>query len=205
GGAGGREPEGAGARRRHGGRPHFARKMGHLPGAGGDEWPPALGLECRGPARLADEANERADQLAFDPVDGVGRRQQPLDPLAGGCILMLEECRMGVLDRSIDDFGVGLDDLRGHGFVDGAHERREAGFEFHRPADPRHQLRYGHRFLLDLLSSGTFYTCWPSIIGMSRSVLGANSSSSLTRRSVSPCSWVYWSSASIVGRFASMP
>src|SRR5215475_12988973 len=45
-----------------------------------------------------------------------------------------------------------------------------------------------------------FYTCCPWLSGMSRSVLGANSSSSVTRRSVSPCSWVYWSSASIDGR-----
>ena len=200
-----RVTEAAGACRRDVERQHFARKMGHLRGACADECAHALGLEGCGPARLADEANERADQLAFDLVDGVGRRQQPLDPLAGGRILMIEECRMGVLDRGIDHLGVGLDDLRGHGVVDGAYERRQAGFEYHRPADPRHQLRYGHRFFLALLGFETFYTCWPSLIGMSRSVLGANSSSSLTRRSVSPCSWVYWSSASIVGRFASMP
>src|SRR5262249_33968183 len=41
-------------------------------------------------------------------------------------------------------------------------------------------------FLLDLLGSDTCYTCWPSLIGMSRSVLGANSSSSLTRRCGQP-------------------
>src|SRR5262249_47925991 len=45
----------------------------------------------------------------------------------------------------------------------------------------------------------------PSLSGISRSVLGANSSSSLTRREVSPCSCVYCSSASMVGRFCSMP
>ena len=41
-------------------------------------------------------------------------------------------------------------------------------------------------------------------MGMSRSVLGANSSSSLTRRSASPCSWTYCSNASMLGRFGSI-
>ncbi len=45
----------------------------------------------------------------------------------------------------------------------------------------------------------------PSASGMSRSVLGANSSSSLTRRSVRPCSWAYCSSASMLSRFCPMP
>ena len=36
-------------------------------------------------------------------------------------------------------------------------------------------------------------------------LLGANSSSILIRRSVSPCSCAYCNSASIVGRFFSMP
>ena len=140
-----REAEAAGACRGHVERQHFAHEVGYLRGAGAHECAYAFGLEGRGPARLADEANKRADQFAFDLVDDVGRGQQPLDPLGGGGVLMLEECRMGVLDRGVDDLGVGLDDLRGHGLVDRTHERREAGFELHRPADPRHQLRYGHR------------------------------------------------------------
>ncbi len=117
------EAEAAGARGGHVERQHFAHEVGHLRGAGAHECAYAFGLEGRGPTRLADEANERADQLAFDLVDGLGCGQQPLDPLGGGGVLMLEECRMGVLDRGIDDLGVGLDDLRGHGLVDGAHER----------------------------------------------------------------------------------
>ena len=42
-------------------------------------------------------------------------------------------------------------------------------------------------------------TCCPSLSGMSRIVLGANSSSIVRRRGVSPCSWEYCSSASIDG------
>src|SRR5262245_5902771 len=94
--------------------------------------------------------------------------------------------------------------------------------------DPRHQLRYGHGCLLGFLKPSheasvtttgggasqrqehrptryLVHTRWPSLNGISRSVLGANNSSSFTRRSVSPCSWVYWSPASIVARFGSMP
>ena len=54
-------------------------------------------------------------------------------------------------------------------------------------------------------ATAAVYTNCPSLSGMSRMVAGANNSSSLTRRSVRPCSWVYCSSASMVGRFCSMP
>src|SRR4051812_15609585 len=109
---------------------------------------------------------------------------------------------MGVLDRGIDHLGVGFDHVRGDALVGGTYERRQPGVELGRPSDPGHQLWYGHR---RTLLNSCYLTCWPSLSGMSRSVLGANSSSSLTRRSVRPCSCVYWSSASIEGRFGSMP
>ena len=126
-------------------REHFAHEMRHLRGAGAHEGAYALGFECRGASRLADEADERADDLAFDLVDGVGRRDEPLDPLGGGGVLMLEERRVRVLDGGIDDLGVGFDHVRGDGLVGRDNERRERGLELGGPSDPRHQLRYGHR------------------------------------------------------------
>jgi hypothetical protein len=56
------------------------------------------------------------------------------------------------------------------------------------------------RIVLQLDNAG-----WPSASGMSRRVLGANSSSSLTRRAVRPCSRAYCSRASMLGRFCAMP
>ena len=56
-----------------------------------------------------------------------------------------------------------------------------------------------------VLRSQTAQTNWPSLTGMSRSVPGTNSSSTRRRRGVSPCSCAYCRSASIEGRFASIP
>src|SRR5262249_11584733 len=103
-------------------------------------------------------------------------------------------------DRGIHDVRVGFDHVRSHAFVDGAHEWGEPGFELHRPTDPRHELRNGHRFP-PRFSSNMLALAQRNVAQRAR----ANRSSSLTRRSVSPCSWVYWSSASIDGRFGSMP
>ena len=50
------EAETAGARRGHVERQHLAHEMRHLRGAGAQEHADALGLECRGAPRLADEA-----------------------------------------------------------------------------------------------------------------------------------------------------
>ncbi len=58
---------------------------------------------------------------------------------------MLEERLVRVPHGGIDHLGVGLDHLRGDALVDRADQRREVGLEFHRSADPRHQLRLGHR------------------------------------------------------------
>ena len=153
GNAGG-EAEAAGARRGYVERQYLAVEMRHLRDAGAQEDADPLGLEGRGAPRLADEADERADDLALDPVDGVGRRQQPLDALGGGRILMLEEGFVRVPDRGIDHPGVGFDHVRGDGLVDRANERRGRGVGRNGPADPRHQLRFGHR-----ASSSIFCTC----------------------------------------------
>src|SRR5262245_4558710 len=133
-------------------RQHLAHEMRHLRGAGADEGAHTLGLEGGGTLWLADEADERAHELAFDLVDGVGRGQEPFDALGRGRVLMLEERRMRVLDGGLHHLGVGFDDMRGHRIVDRTDQRRESGLELNGPADPRHQLRYGHRLLLTLLS-----------------------------------------------------
>ena len=139
------EAETAGARRGHVERQHLAHEVRHLRGARAQEHAYALRLECRGAPRLADEEDERAHDLAFDPVDRVGCGEEPLDPLGGGRVLMLEKRRMRVLDRGIDHLGVGFDHVRGDAVVGGTHERRQPGVELGRPSDPGHQLRYGHR------------------------------------------------------------
>jgi hypothetical protein len=139
-----REAEATGAGCGHIERQHFAEEMRELRGASADECTDPLRLECGGAPRLADEANERAHQLAFDLVDGVGRGKQPFHPLGNGRVAMLEECRMRVLDRGIDDLGIGLNDLRRDALVDRAHKRGEFGLEPGGTPYPRHQLRYGH-------------------------------------------------------------
>src|SRR5262249_23246059 len=155
----------------------------------------AFGFEGRGAPWLADQANERTDKLPFDLVDGVSSGEEPLDALGRGRVTMREKCRVRVLDGGIHDFGIGLGDLRRDSLVDRAYQRRVCGLELGGAPDPWHELRNAHRCppLYCCLS----YTCCPSLSGMSRRVLGANSSSSFTRRSANPCSWVYCSSASM--------
>ena len=139
-----REAEATGAGCGHIERQHFAEEMRELRGASADECTDPLRLECGGAPWLADEANERAHQLAFDLVDGVRRRKQPFHALGNGRVAMLEECCMRVHDRGIDDLGIGLDDLRRDAIVHRAHKRGELRFELGGAPYPRHQLRYGH-------------------------------------------------------------
>jgi hypothetical protein len=74
-----REAEAAGTRRGHVEGQYFTGQMRHLRGAGAQEDANALCLERRGAPRLADETDQRAHQLGFDPVDGVCCGQQPFD------------------------------------------------------------------------------------------------------------------------------
>jgi hypothetical protein len=87
--------------------------------------PLPLGLEGRGALGLADDADERADQLGFDLVGGVRRGRQPFHALGYGLVLVLHIGRMGVLDRGVDDGGIGLHEMGRQGLVDGRHQRRE--------------------------------------------------------------------------------
>jgi hypothetical protein len=60
---------------------------------------------------LADDADERADQLGFALVDGIRRRHQPFHALGDGLVLMLRIGGMRVLDGGIDDGGIGFHEM----------------------------------------------------------------------------------------------
>ena len=138
-----RETEAPGAGRRHIERQHLAHEVRQLRGAGADEGAGALGLEGRGAPRLADDADERANEFGLDLVHGVGRRQQPFDAFRRRRVLVRQIRLVGVLHRGIDDAGIGFDHVRGDALVDRRHQRRKgrAGGDARRAADPGQKTR----------------------------------------------------------------